>query len=336
MLSSMKTFLRATTPRVVLAVSLLVLLMGGVVASASAHLATFDRSSVAQGAQGRRAALTTTRAQQAAAAHLTAQAAGTVLVAAGAADLDAAVGKVDQASRAALAGALERLRTAVKAGTDREISAASTIVVRAGQVVRGAAAAHDAEQTRIATQAAAARTAAAASAAQAAAQAAAAAAAQAQAARTAALGDAARASAIAQAAQTAAAAVPMIDIVGTISGTGAQLTGAPGSTFEANRTTGQCHLLGADADIATGTNVTVDDDHSVIVGTGTLAAGKTTSIQPTVDGYAGTCQFGFTVAVPDGNSFQVEVAHRGKVAVSRTNAGAVSLSLGTSTAATQG
>ena len=47
----------------------------------------------------------------------------------------------------------------------------------------------------------------------------------------------------------------------------------------------------------------------------------------------GTCEFAFAVPVPDGTSFQVEVAHRGKVAVSRTDVGAVSLALAPGAAA---
>ena len=176
-------------------------------------------------------------------------------------------------------------------------------------------AAYDAEQTRIATQAEATQAATASAAAQAAT-------------RKAARAEDARTAAIAQAARDAAATVTMIDVVGTISGTGLQILDGPGSTFDANQTTGECRLLGADGDIAAGTSVTVYDSNSAIVGTGTLAAGKTSAIDPTADGYTGTCEFAFTVPVPDGTSFQVEVAHRGKVAVSRTDVGAVSLALG--------
>jgi len=124
----MRNFLGATTPRVVLVVSLIVLLVGGVVGSASAHLATFDRGLVAQDAQEHRSALATTQAEQAAAAHLAATAAGAVLVSAGVAKLDASAGTVDEAAGTALAGALDRLQTAITSGTDREISAASTVV----------------------------------------------------------------------------------------------------------------------------------------------------------------------------------------------------------------
>ena len=122
----MKTFLGATTPRVVLVVSLIVLLVGGVVGSASAHLATFGRGSAAQVAQEHQSALATTQAEHVAAAHLAATAAGAVLVSAGATNLDASVGKVDEAARGALAAALDRLQTAIGSGTDREISAASS------------------------------------------------------------------------------------------------------------------------------------------------------------------------------------------------------------------
>ncbi|WP_198284286.1 hypothetical protein [Saccharomonospora xinjiangensis] len=106
----------------------------------------------------------------------------------------------------------------------------------------------------------------------------------------------------------------------TLNGTFTLLDGAIGNVS----TTG-CMGTGGYDDIAEGTSVTVYDEAGTVLATGGL-------IDSQLDTVSSDCVFTLQVAeVPDDRPmYQVEVSHRGKVAVDADSAklGAVSLSLG--------
>lgn len=81
-----------------------------------------------------------------------------------------------------------------------------------------------------------------------------------------------------------------------------------------------CEGDGGYDDMTEGAVVTVYDSTGSVVGVGALRAGLATG---------SLCAWSFEVTgVPDAQFYQVEVSHRGKVAVPRTEASTVSLSLG--------
>lgn len=81
-----------------------------------------------------------------------------------------------------------------------------------------------------------------------------------------------------------------------------------------------CGGNGGYGDMAEGASVTVYDDTGKIAGVGTLGKGERGSAW---------CTWGFSVAgLPDAPYYQVEISHRGKIAVKRADVGTVTLSLG--------
>lgn len=81
-----------------------------------------------------------------------------------------------------------------------------------------------------------------------------------------------------------------------------------------------CEGVGGYDDMTEGATVTVYDSTGKVIGAGAL-----------MEGLAGDdlCVWSFTVDnVPDAPFYQVEVSHRGKVTVARSEASSVSLSLG--------
>ncbi|MDB4873284.1 MAG: hypothetical protein JWL97_4288 [Gemmatimonadales bacterium] len=84
--------------------------------------------------------------------------------------------------------------------------------------------------------------------------------------------------------------------------------------------TGGCEGIGGYNDMALGTSVTVYDGSGKIVGVSSLVIGVR---------HGQHCEWAFGVPdLPDVPFYQVEVSHRGKVAVEKADLGAVALTLG--------
>ena len=121
-----------------------------------------------------------------------------------------------------------------------------------------------------------------------------------------------------------------VQLSGSMTVTAVHGSDTAGSSVEVDPD-GSCSAGGGFDDVNAGTAVTVYDKTGTIIATTSLGAGVGTAQEQSSqfpDIYIGTCVLPFSVQVPASDFYQVEVSHRGRITVSKAEAGDVKATLG--------
>lgn len=122
----------------------------------------------------------------------------------------------------------------------------------------------------------------------------------------------------------------MMTLSGTMTVTSIHGSDTSGSSVEVD-SDGTCSVSGGYDDVNAGTAVTVYDKTGTIIATTSLGDGVGTATEQDSefpDIYIGSCALPFSVQVPISDFYQVEVSHRGRITVSKAEAGDVEATLG--------